>query len=191
MFALNAVDEMASNWWSFLVRGIIAILFGLAIVLNPAVSIAVFVFFFAGFAFVDGVMALLAAFRTSTHRGWLILEGVLGIGLGLLAFFEPLFTLATLALFLAYTIAAWALLTGIAEVTLAIRLRKEGENQWFLIIIGILSIVLGIYLFVFPGLALAAWIWYVAFYAFFSGIAFIAFAFKLKGIKDKTGTAVA
>ena len=185
MIAQSAVASMASNWWTFLIRGIVAIIFGIVIVMHPVVSIAVFVIFFAAFAFADGVMALIAAFRTDVHRGWLILGGVLGVGLGLLAFFEPLFTLATLALVLAYTVAAWALLTGVVGVVFAIRMREQIANEWFYIIVGVLSFILGVYLLANPGLALAVWVWYVAFYAFLAGIGLIAFAFKLKGYHDK------
>jgi uncharacterized membrane protein HdeD (DUF308 family) len=182
---------MASHWWAFLIRGIIAILFGLVIVMNPGIAITVFILFFSGFAFADGVMALVAAFRTDVNRVWLILEGIAGIGLGLLAFFHPFATIATLALFLAYVIAAWALVTGIMEVVMAWRMRAKIKNAWLLIAVGVLSILLGIYLFVAPGIALLAWIWYVAFYAFLSGIGFIAFAFHLKGLGDRVGSAAA
>ncbi len=180
---------MASHWWTFLVRGIIAIVFGVVIVASPGIAIAVFILFFAGFAFADGIMALVAAFRSDVNRGWLIVEGIAGIALGILAFLHPGTTLATLALFLAYTIAAWALLTGVTEVVMAIRLRKEIDNEWFLILIGILSIVLGLYLLFAPGVALVAWVYYVAFYAFLSGIGFIAFAFRLKSLGDKVSNA--
>lgn len=188
MLAQSVVRSMASHWWTFLVRGIIAIAFGVVIVASPGIAIAVFILFFAGFAFADGIMALVAAFRSDVNRGWLIVEGIAGIALGILAFLHPGTTLATLALFLAYTIAAWALLTGITEVVMAIRLRKEIDNEWFLILIGALSIVLGLYLLFAPGVALVAWVYYVAFYAFLSGIGFIAFAFRLKSLGDKVSS---
>lgn len=182
---------MASHWWTFLLRGIIAILFGIVIVMNPGIAVTVFILFFAGFAFADGIFALIAAFRTSENRIWLIIEGIAGIGLGILAFVHPFATIATLAIFLAYCVAAWALVTGVMEVIMAWRMRAEIKNEWFLIAIGVLSILLGLYLFFAPGVALLAWIWYVAFYAFLSGIGFIAFAFRLKGLGDKIGTAAA
>jgi uncharacterized membrane protein HdeD (DUF308 family) len=191
MLARDAIESTTSHWWTWLIRGIIAILFGIVIVMNPGVSILVFILFFAGFAFADGIFALVAAFRTSENRIWLIIEGIAGIGLGLLAFFHPFATVATLAIFMAYLIAAWALVTGIMEVIMAWRLREQIKNEWFLIIVGLLSIVLGIYLFFFPGVALIAWIWYVAIYAFIAGVGFIAFAFRLKGLHDKVSTAAA
>jgi uncharacterized membrane protein HdeD (DUF308 family) len=191
MLALDAADTLTSHWWAFLLRGILGIIFGIVIVLYPTAAITTFIIFFAAFAFVSGILALVAAFQSSVNRGWLILEGAVGIGLGLLAFFEPFFTLATLALVLAYTVAAWALLTGILEVVYAIKLRETLPHAWLIVIVGILSIVLGIYLFIYPGLALAVWIWYVAFFAILWGIAYIAFAFRLKSVRDKVDTAVA
>ena len=191
MLAQSAVPSMAPHWWAFLIRGIIAILFGIVILMNPGIAITVFILFFAGFAFADGVIALIAAFRTDVNRVCLILEGIAGIGLGLLAFFHPFATIATLAVFLAYVVAAWALVTGIMEVVMAWRMRAEIKNEWFLIAVGVLSILLGIYLFFAPGIALLAWIWYIAFYAFLSGIGFIAFALRLKGLGHRVGSAAA
>jgi uncharacterized membrane protein HdeD (DUF308 family) len=70
MLAQSAVPSMASHWWAFLIRGTIAILFGIVILMNPGIAITVFNFFFAGFAFADGVMALIAAFFGPTSTGF-------------------------------------------------------------------------------------------------------------------------
>jgi uncharacterized membrane protein HdeD (DUF308 family) len=186
MVAQSVARSLAAPWWAFLLRGIIAILFGIVLVASPGIAVTVFIFFFTGFAFADGIFALIAAFRTDVNRGWLILEGIAGIGLGLLAFIHPFATLATLAVFLAYTIAAWALVTGIIEIVMAVRLRKTINNEWFLILVGILSVLLGLYLFFAPGVALTAFVYYVAFYAFLSGIGFIVFAFRLRSHGSST-----
>jgi uncharacterized membrane protein HdeD (DUF308 family) len=96
---------------------------------------------------VDGVLALISAIRTShDHRWGLLLEGVAGVGAGLITFFYPDLT----ALVLVYVIAAWAVITGILELYAAIRLRRI-ENELWLILGGVASLVFGFVLLAAPG----------------------------------------
>jgi uncharacterized membrane protein HdeD (DUF308 family) len=189
MVAAGVLQALASHWWIWLVRGIIALVFGGLIVAWPGLAVGIFVILFAAYAFADGVMAAIAAFRTSEHRGWLILEAIVGIAVGVFVFMEPIVGLLTIAWVLAISIAVWAIVTGLFEIVLAVRLRKSIENDWFLIIVGALSVVLGVILLFDAGLALLAWVYFVAIYALIAGLGFIAFAFRLKSINDKIAPA--
>src|SRR3546814_1397519 len=68
-------------------------------------------------------------------RLWLAIAGLLGIAAGLLTLFWPGLTAIVLLLF----IAAWAITTGVMQIIGAIRMRKEIDNEWFLVAAGILS----------------------------------------------------
>jgi uncharacterized membrane protein HdeD (DUF308 family) len=179
-----ASPSLASHWWTFLIRGIIAIIFGLLAVIFPGAAIVAFVFLFAGYALVDGVLALITATRTSDHRLWLIFEGVVGIGAAAATVLNPAITAFVFAIW----IGVWALITGVLEIVLAIRMRNEIKHEWWLILIGALSIILGMILLGNPGLALLTLVWYVAIYAWIAGVAFIAFALQLRSIKEKVLT---
>jgi len=154
------VAALARNWWVVLLRGILGILFGLAIFFAPGISLTVLVLLFGVFAFVDGVLALASAIRRrgSTDRWWvLVLQGIAGIAVGIATAIWPDIT----ALALVYLIAAWALVTGGLEIAAAIRLRKVITREWLLALAGIASVALGIVLMLFPGpgaLALVLWI---------------------------------
>jgi uncharacterized membrane protein HdeD (DUF308 family) len=167
---------LAQHWWTFLIRGIVAIVFGILAVVFPGAAILTFVFLFAGYALVDGVLALIAATRIHDHRLWLIFEGIVGIGAAIATVVSPGIT----ALVFAFWIGAWALITGIFQIILAVRMRHEIAHDWWLILAGALSIILGMILLGAPGLALLTWVWFVAIYAWIAGIAFIAFALQLK-----------
>ncbi len=125
--------RLARNWWTVALRGAIAIIFGLAALFWPDITLTALIFIFAAFVLVSGVLLAIAAFRdglTHTH-GWLmLLEGAIGIAIGIMAFIWPGIT----ALVLLYIIAAWAIVTGVLEIIAAIQVRKEIQNEWLLAI---------------------------------------------------------
>jgi uncharacterized membrane protein HdeD (DUF308 family) len=171
---------LVGNWWAFVLRGIVAILFGLIAFALPGMALLTLVFLFGFYALMDGVLALIAAFRR-THRDqqpwWaLLIHGIVGIIAGLIAFLMPGIT----ALALLYLIAAWAVVTGVLQIVAAIRLRKQITGEWLLALSGALSIVFGVLLFLFPGPgALAVVIWIGA-YAIVMGILMITLGVRLR-----------
>jgi uncharacterized membrane protein HdeD (DUF308 family) len=169
---------VAGNWWALLLRGIAAVLFGLAALFWPGLTLFVLVIFFGAYAFVDGIFAIAAGIRGAGGRRWLLLaEGVLGVLAGLVAFFWPDIT----ALVLLYVIAAWAIFTGILKVVLAISLRREIENEWLMTLSGVLSVVFGVILAVLPGVGLLSLVWLVGIYAVIFGVALIILGFRVRG----------
>src|SRR5919197_1255421 len=118
------LQRAADHWWVFALRGIAAIIFGILAFIWPGVTLAFLVLLWGAYALVDGVLGLLAGFRTGQDHRWaLLIEGLVGIAAGIATFVWPGLT----ALVLVYIIAAWALITGILEIIAAIRLRKVIE----------------------------------------------------------------
>jgi uncharacterized membrane protein HdeD (DUF308 family) len=143
---------------------------------------------FGAYALVEGIFAVIAgiAARGYFDRWWaVLLEGMVGIVIGLLTFFWPNIT----ALVLLYFIAAWALITGIFEIVAAIQLRRVITGEWMYILGGLLSIIFGILLFVFPGAGAVSMIWMIGIYAIVFGISLIIFAFRLRGLGHELETA--
>jgi len=186
------VDILARNWWAIALRGLFAVLFGVAAFVWPGLTLAVLVILWGTYAFVDGIFTLVAAFRAAQMRmtWWpLVLEGILGIVAGVVAFIWPGIT----ALALLYLIAAWALLTGIVEIIAAVRLRNVISGEWMLGLAGVLSIIFGVILIAAPGAGALAVIWTIGAYAVIFGIVLIALAFRLRGLQhggtEQTGPA--
>jgi uncharacterized membrane protein HdeD (DUF308 family) len=173
------LPTLAGNWWALLVRGIAAVLFGLAALFWPGLTLFVLIVFFGAYALVDGILALVAGIRGTGggRRGLLLAEGVLGVLAGLVAFFWPGMT----ALVLLYVIAAWAIFTGILKVVMAISLRQELENEWLMVVSGVLSVLFGAILAVLPGVGLLSLVWLVGIYALIFGIALIILGFRVRG----------
>src|SRR5215216_881435 len=165
-----ALPSEAGHWWALALRGAIAILFGIAAFLRPGIALEALILLFGAYALVDGVFAMVGVFggtRARTPRWLLFVEGVAGILAGLIAFIFPILT----AVVFLYLIAAWAIITGVAEIATAIRLRREIQGEWALIVGGILSVLFGVFLAVIgPVVGLLSLIWLIGAYAVAFGI---------------------
>jgi len=171
------VNTLAQNWWTLVLRGVAAVIFGILAYVWPGITFTVLVLFFGAYALWDGVFALIAAFRTQAERRWpLVLEGLVGIAAGVLTFIWP--GAATLALLL--IIGAWAFVTGIFEIVAAIRLREEIEGEWLLLISGLLSVLFGIALAIWPAAGLVAVTWLIGAYSIIFGVLLIVLGFRLR-----------
>lgn len=141
--------SLAKNWWSFIGRGVVAILFGLAAIGWPQITVRVLLTLFAIFVLVDGVMAIGAAFQAlrERRRWWTYaLEGVVGIIVGILVFAIPELTARALLFF----IAIWAIIVGILKIGTAIELRQQIQGEWTLATSGIITILFGAFILAFP-----------------------------------------
>ena len=174
---------LIGNWWSFVLRGLVGVLFGLLTLFSPGMALASLVYAFGFYAIADGVFNIVAAFRrnnaTADSQPWwaLLVSGIVGILAGFTALFYPGIT----AIALVYVIAAWAVVTGILEIAAAIRLRRHVQGEWLLALTGVMSVVFGVFIAIFPGpgaLAILAWI---GAFATIYGILLIALGFRLRG----------
>jgi uncharacterized membrane protein HdeD (DUF308 family) len=177
--AVVDVDTLVRNWWVVLLRGVAGIIFGLVTFFAPGISLVALVLVFGAYAFADGILAIISAIRRrgESDRWWvLLLEGLAGVGAGVITLLWPGIT----ALALLYVIAAWALVTGGLEIAAAIRLRKVITGEWLLVLAAIASIALGILLVLFPGPGALALVLWIGAYALVSGVLFIALGFRLR-----------
>jgi uncharacterized membrane protein HdeD (DUF308 family) len=174
------LETLTRNWWVLAVRGGAAVLFGLLALIWPGITVLALVLLFGAYALVDGVLALYAALTNRPaaqgRRGWLALEGVAGVLAAIGAVVWPGIT----ALVLLYLIAAWAVVTGVAEIVAAIRLRREIQGEWLMALSGVLSIVFGLLAFFFPAAGALAVIWLIAAYAIVFGVVLLVLGFRLR-----------
>lgn len=173
---------LANNWWVFVLRGIAGILFGLLTFLMPGMALLTLILLFSAYSLVDGIFNVIAAFRkTGTdQRSWwaLLVSGILGIVAGVVAFLLP----PVAAIGLLYLIAAWAIVTGILSIVAAIRLRKQIEGEWLMILTGIVSILFGVFLAVRPGPGALAVVLWIGAYTFVMGIMLVVLGFRLRSV---------
>ena len=148
------------------------------------------VLLYGAFALVDGVLSLVAAFTGSAKpvpTWWLVVVGLLGIAAGAVIFLWPGITAVLLVLF----IGAWALVHGIFEIIGAIQLRKEIDNEWMLILGGVLSVLFGAIILIAPGAGALGLVWAIAAYSIVFGIIFIALSLRLRKHSHRAATPAA
>lgn len=175
---------LTRNWWAVLIRGIAAVLFGFLALRWPGETLLILVTLYGAFALVDGMFAIVAGLSgigSGLHWVWPIITGLVGVLIGIITFAAPGLT----ALALVFFIAAWALVSGITEIIGGWSLHQEIANEWLYILGGIVSVILGIVLFIAPGSGALALVTVIGIFAIIFGIVRIILAFELRNMKHQ------
>jgi len=172
------------SWWMPALRGLIALSFGVVALFVPAASWAVLLGLFTAYALLGGAASVVGAVR---HRKvdedwWLpLLLGIVGIAAGIVALAIPGLTLLVLTLL----IGANAMVGGVLDIAIAVRLRKMLRHEWLLLLNGAISIVFGFLVFLMPGAGALAIAWMIGVYAILSGVLLLALAWRLRQPEGK------
>lgn len=174
------LDLIEKYWWTFVVRGLLAIAFGVIALIWPGITLLALVVLFGVYVTMEGIFSMVTAFNNRGVRFWwvLLLEGLASIAIGCVAFIWPGITAVVLLIF----IALWAILTGVLEIGAAIQLRKQIQGEWILAVSGALSILIGFILLVNPGSGALAVVWLIGLYALVFGglLTFLGLKFRRK-----------
>jgi uncharacterized membrane protein HdeD (DUF308 family) len=184
--SLNRVQAMSSllaqNWWAVALRGVFAIIFALIAFFSPGATLLSLVWVFAAYMLVDGLFGIVSGIRAASNNqrwGLLVLEGILNILVGVIAFIMPGLTV----LFFVTLMAVWSLITGVLVIVAAFKLNPEYGRGW-LIFSGIVSVLFGIALLIAPLVGAVVLTWWLGAYALVFGIGLLVLAFKLRRWKD-------
>jgi uncharacterized membrane protein HdeD (DUF308 family) len=182
------IRAISKYWWVFTLRGLIAIAFGLAALLWPALTLGVMVLLFGLFALFEGLLAILTSFGKGGEKGgWtLLIEGLAGILVCVIvllgASIGSLLWPRVAAVMLVFYIAGWAILAGIFKIITAIRIRREIKGEWMLGLSGLISILVGLILIFRPGAGILAVAWLIGLFAIILGIFLTLLGLKLRGM---------
>ena len=178
---------LSRYWWMVALRGLLLLLFGLAAIAWPGVTLTVLVLWIGAGFLVNGALVLGAAIvgRDVQGRAWMALDGLLGIGAGILTFLYPGIT----GLVLLWLVAGWAILSGALQIAAAVQFRKVIRGEWMLGLAGALGIVFGVLLIARPGVGLLTLALLIGWFALFYGALLIALGFRLRGLADRLGDA--
>ena len=169
---------LARHWWAIVLRGVIAMLFGIVALAAPGTVLLSLAFFFGIYVLIDGVLGLAGSVRAvAAHRHWgaLLAEAVLNIIMGLIALILP--GAAVLAFVL--LMAAWALISGGLMLTAAVKLHAS-HGRWWLGLGGGVSMLWGILLVLAPMLGAVVVTWWLGAYAIIFGISLLACGWRLR-----------
>jgi uncharacterized membrane protein HdeD (DUF308 family) len=178
------LELLARHWWVLLLRGLFAIIFGVFTLANLGITLATLVIFFGAYVFVNGIFTLIHALRGWKHEEdrWLpLIDGLIGVWVGIITFRNPAMT----AVMLVFFIAIWSLVSGVLLIIAAVRLRKIIQGEAWLAFGGIVSILFALLLMWAPGAGALSLLWLIASYAILFGMILIVFAFKLRGLRAR------
>lgn len=176
---------LARWWWTFILRGLLAIAFGVLAFFAPALGLAVLVGLFAAWMLVDGVTGLFAGIRTRrTDRSWWleVVEGLAGIVVGVIALLFPTFAAEVLVIL----VAVWAIVTGATEIWTAIRMREQIRGEFWLGLAGVASILFGVILLLYPAAGALSLVWLIGSFGVVFGGFLIVLGWRLRTI-DRMG----
>ncbi|WP_067776272.1 MULTISPECIES: HdeD family acid-resistance protein [unclassified Nostoc] len=171
--------RLARNWWTVALRGAIAIIFGLVALCWPTLTLASLVYLFASFWLVGGILLAIAAFQErlqNIHSRLLLVEGIIGLAVGAIAFISP----GIAGFVLLYLIAIWAIGTGLFELIASLQLQQTIENKWLPAIAGIVSIIFGLILIIWPVAQALTFLWLIAAYNVLFGMLLLILGLRLR-----------
>ncbi|ANN65490.1 HdeD family acid-resistance protein [Bordetella bronchialis] len=173
---------MSNAWWVLAVRGVLGIVFGALALMWPVLTLLVLVALFAAYALLSGIAAVVGAWRARAAgpgRGetWMIVVlGLVAIACGVVAVVWPAITALALVLIMGVN----ALVAGVLDIAVAIRHRDTVKHTWLMVLAGVVSIVFGVGVLVFPGAGALALVWMISIYAIASGVLLLAMGIQAR-----------
>ena len=185
---VGMLQTLVKNWWLIALRGLVALVLGIIMLaMQPVAAAAFLVVFIGAYALVDGIFALVVGIiNRPPHRdrGWLVIEGLIGILAGIAILASPLLA----GVFIMYFIAFWALFTGLMEIIFAIAQWKQIPDAWLILLNGVFSLALGTLIMINVAAGAVLIVTIIAIYLVIFGVLLIAMGFSLKGADiDKMG----
>jgi uncharacterized membrane protein HdeD (DUF308 family) len=175
------LSMFARKWWAVALQGLVAIVFGLLALVWPGPTLQALVILFGAFMLGSGILALIEGIDARWTP--VTLAGGTGIVVGMVTLIWPNVT----GLVLLYLIAAWTIITGALEIVAATELRRVIGGEWLMLLEGVMSVLLGAALVVFPSAGAVGLAWLIGAYAILDGILLIVLAFRMRSWMKDTG----
>jgi uncharacterized membrane protein HdeD (DUF308 family) len=179
MTSIDASRAVKALWWLVLIRGVLAVVFGLYALFQPESALLALVFVYGFYAIMDGVAALAVGFRhrRTSHWGWHVVQGVVSLLAGAVALFWPGPTILALVLI----IGVWSIVLGATEIVEAFTARKHGSSSWvWLLVGGIVAVLFGVILIASPAAGALTLLWVIGLFSLVFGVVYVVWAFQLR-----------
>ena len=175
--------RITGNWWAPVSSGVLSGAIGIAALIWPSKTVEVLALMFGIYAFVSGAiwLAFSGLAADLSERWWpFAVNGIVGIGVGVLTFAEP----RVMAVALVSVLGAWALLRGALEIVAALRFHQIIFNAWLLGLSGALAVLFGIWVLAQPNAAATTLALLFGVYAVLAGAAQIWLGIWLRSLKQ-------
>jgi uncharacterized membrane protein HdeD (DUF308 family) len=184
--AADAVKKQVSkNWWILLVQGILTIILGALLLINPPATLVAFAWVLGIFWLVGGVLDIIGAFTGRTpnrHWFWDLLAGGIGVIVGLILITQPVVGAVAIPMAMTLLLGIGAVLGGVFKIIGAILMRKEIDGEFWMIIWGLILVLLGIWVLFNLGAATVAYVFVMGIMMIVGGVVSIFGAFRLRSL---------
>lgn len=178
------LKSLADHWWVVFVRGLCAVIMGILAVMLPGITLVSLLMVYGVFAIADGITAIWIGLKARHERRiwWeMVISGALAIFAGILVSAWPGLT----AMIFVIMIGVFAIMRGVMEIVAAIQLRKVIDDEWMLILSGIISILFGGMLVAKPGEGAIAMVLLIGAFMIAIGAMTIGLALRLRHISRR------
>jgi len=177
MTDLEVGRALRTLWVLMLVRGVLAVVFGLYALFSPENALLALVYVFGFYAIMDGVVAVVMGLRhRSGHWGWQLAQGAVSLVAGLVALFWPGPTVFALVLL----VGVWSVALGVVGIVEALAARRQGQAWGWPLAGGLLGVLFGVVLLASPGAGALVLLWIFGLTALVLGVVFVAWALRLR-----------
>ena len=184
-------QQVLSNlWWLVLLRGIFLVALGIVFLTKPVVPLTMAILVMGAYWFVDGLLVLSNSIRdrhTIKHWGFNAFVGVVSIIAGLVVFSRPVASALLTTTFVVYFLAFAAMVSGMTSLWTGIRMRKEIDNEWYLIIGGGVSILFGLMLIASPMYSILFLVKSLGIIALIVGVVLVVYAMRIRSAVKQAG----
>ena len=177
--------EVLDLWWWWIVKGVLAIVFGIAAWAWPELTLATLIWILGAYIVADGIMDIIGLF-TFGNLSWgrrilLGIWGVVQIVAGITIWFAPGIGVLTLMVI----VGIWLLATGIFMVVSAFTSDGHLMSPWLQGLLGVLGAGAGVYLIIEPGSGAVASVWVLGVSAIVYGIGQIFGGFQMRSLRNQ------
>jgi len=176
---------LQTHWWALTMRGIVAVIFGIAAVFWPGITLLTLLYLFAAWVLVDGVIRIVTGIaRIGEHQlAFLTLViGLLELGAGVYLLRHPHVTFATLILIIGFLL----IISGVIEVVSSLSSRESAAGKTMATIIGAAAVIAGILMLFQPARSGVAFVWILGLYALITGPILIAESLDIRTLTDRS-----
>jgi uncharacterized membrane protein HdeD (DUF308 family) len=180
-----ATKELKVMWESLIMRGVAGILFGIAAVFWPALTLVTLVYIFSIYILVSGVVDIVESIMSISKGSswiWKMLVGVAQLGVGVYLVRHPGVSFATLILLIGLILIA----RGVFEVISAMLEDFTATERTLMVIGGGLAVIAGIVILMQPASSGVAFVWILGLYALLTGPMWIALGIDAKNLAEGT-----
>ena len=132
-------------WWIVLLWGILALIIGIMFLATPGLTTVLFITLIGAYWLVGGLFTIGSLFVDKSNMGWKIFLAIINILAGIVILLYPLYSTIFLLAFFIIFVGFWGCFIGAAHLYQAFKSKDAGNG-----VLGVLSIVFGIILLVFP-----------------------------------------